>query len=181
MAQIGFVGLGRMGLPMAANLVQAGHGVHAFDLSPEAMQAATKAGVHVCSAVKDAVSAAEFVISMVPTGRQVLEIFTGPDGVLSRMPAGSMVIDSSTIAVAEARALHEAGRELDIAVLDAPVSGGVMGAQAGTLTFMVGGAEADFNRARPVLAAMGRNLVYAGPAGTGRLRRSATISSPAYR
>lgn len=87
---------------------------------------------------------------------------------LSRMPAGSMVIDSSTIAVAEARALHEAGRQQGIAILDAPVSGGVMGAQAGTLTFMVGGERVDFDRARPVLAAMGRNLVHAGPAGNGQ-------------
>lgn len=168
MAQIGFIGLGRMGSPMAINLVRAGHVVHAFDLSPDILEAGRKEGLRPCSNLADAVEAAEFVISMVPTGRHVLDIFTGAGGVLSRMPAGSMVLDSSTIAVAEARALHEAGRGRGIAILDAPVSGGVMGAQAGTLTFMVGGEAADFERARPVLAAMGRNFVHAGPAGNGQ-------------
>lgn len=168
MAQIGFIGLGRMGLPMAANLVKSGHAVCAFDRSMEAMQAGGKAGTQICSTINDAVSGAEVVISMVPTGRDVLEIFTGPDGLLSRMRTGSMLIDSSTIAVAEARALHEAGRECGIAVLDAPVSGGVMGAQAGTLTFMVGGEEASLVRARPILSAMGQNIFHAGPAGNGQ-------------
>ena len=168
MAEIGFIGLGRMGLPMAANLAKARHRVRAFDLSPETLEAGRQAGIQACASVEDAASGAQFVISMVPTGRHVLDIFGGPSGLLSRMAAGSMVIDSSTIAVAEARALHEAGREHGIAILDAPVSGGVMGAQAGTLTFMVGGEEADFERARPILAAMGRNIVRAGPAGNGQ-------------
>lgn len=168
MSRIGFIGLGRMGLPMLRNLVRAGHAVCACDLSPAAREAAREAGAEVRPTAGEAVAAAEFVVSMVPTGRHVLEIFTGPGGVLARLPAGCVIIESSTIAVAEARALHEAGRERGIAVLDAPVSGGVMGAEAGTLTFMVGGAAADLDRARPILAAMGRNIFHAGDAGNGQ-------------
>lgn len=168
MARIGFIGLGRMGLPMLRNLVRTGHTVRAFDLGAAAMEAGRQAGADTRPTCAETVADAEFVISMVPTGRHVLEIFSGPDGALARVPEGCLVIDSSTIAVAEARALHEAGRARGIAVLDAPVSGGVMGAEAGTLTFMIGGEAADLDRARPILEGMGRNVFHAGPAGNGQ-------------
>ncbi|WP_407658641.1 3-hydroxyisobutyrate dehydrogenase [Methylobacterium planeticum] len=168
MTRIGFIGLGRMGLPMVRHLVQAGHAVRACDVSPAAQEAARGTGAEVHATPAEAVADAEFVVSMVPTGRHVLDIHTGPAGTLEGVPAGCTVIDCSTIAVAEARALHEAGRQKGIAVLDAPVSGGVMGAEAGTLTFMVGGAPSDLDRARPILEAMGRNIFHAGAAGNGQ-------------
>jgi 3-hydroxyisobutyrate dehydrogenase len=168
MARIGFIGLGRMGLPMVRNLVAAGHAVRAFDVAAGACAEAREAGAAIAATGLETAAEAEVLISMVPTGRHVLEIHTGPDGTLARLPDGALLIDCSTLAVAEARALHAAGHARGIAVLDAPVSGGVMGAQAGTLTFMVGGEATDLERARPVLQAMGRNVFHAGPAGNGQ-------------
>ncbi|MFG1399955.1 3-hydroxyisobutyrate dehydrogenase [Roseixanthobacter pseudopolyaromaticivorans] len=168
MAKVGFLGLGRMGFPMARNLAAAGHDVHVYDPSEEVGRKAAEAGLKTASRVDAAVEGADFVISMVPTGRHVLEIFLGDDGVLAKMAKGSMAIDSSTIDTADARRLHAAGRERGIAVLDAPVSGGVMGAEAGTLTFMVGGSAEDLERARPVLEAMGRRIFHAGEPGVGQ-------------
>lgn len=171
MARIGFVGLGRMGLPMARNLAKAGHAVKAYDVSTAYHAAATEAGITPCNRVDDAVADAEFAITMVPTGKQVHEVWLGEDGALTKLPPGALVIDSSTINVSEARALHEAGHARGFAVLDAPVSGGVMGAEAGTLTFMVGGTAADLDRARPILANMGRNVFHAGEAGHGQVAK----------
>jgi 3-hydroxyisobutyrate dehydrogenase len=168
MAQIGFIGLGRMGLPMLRNLLKAGHAVQAFDLSEAALGVAREAGAAIAASGPEAADGVEVLISMVPTGRHVLDIHTGSGGTLARLPAEALLIDCSTIAVAEARALHVAGAERGIPVLDAPVSGGVMGAQAGTLTFMVGGEAAVLDRVRPVLEAMGRNVFHAGPAGNGQ-------------
>jgi len=169
MAKVGFLGLGRMGFPMARNLATAGHDVHVYDPSEEVGRKAAKAGLKTASRVDVAVEGADFVITMVPTGRHVLEIFLGDDGVLAKMAKGSMAIDSSTIDTADARRLHAAGRERGIAVLDAPVSGGVMGAaNAGTLTFMVGGSDAAFAKAEPILAAMGKAVIHAGGAGAGQ-------------
>ena len=168
MARIGFIGLGRMGLPMLRNLVAAGHAVRAFDLAEGARVEAREAGAEIAAGAPETADAAEFLISMVPTGRHVLEIHTGPKGTLAQLPEGALLIDCSTIAVAEARARHAAGRGRGIQVLDAPVSGGVMGAQAGTLTFMVGGEASDLDRARPIFQAMGRNVFHAGPAGNGQ-------------
>ncbi|GAC1340470.1 MAG: 3-hydroxyisobutyrate dehydrogenase [Acetobacteraceae bacterium] len=171
MARIGFIGLGRMGLPMARNLAAAGHSVKAYDISTAYHAAATEAGITPCNRLDDAIADAEFAISMVPTGRHVHEIFLGEQGALTRLPPNALVIDSSTINISEARALHEAALARGIAVLDAPVSGGVMGAEAGTLTFMVGGNAADLERARPVLAGMGRNIFHAGEAGSGQVAK----------
>lgn len=168
MSTIAFLGLGRMGLPMAKNLHGAGFSVTAYDPSAACVELAHEAGLASASSIGEAVKEADYVISMVPTGRHVLEIFEGETGALAGMKPGAMAIDSSTIAVADARRLHAAGRERGIAVLDAPVSGGVMGAQAGTLTFMVGGRAEDLERARPILSAMGRNLFHAGDAGSGQ-------------
>lgn len=168
MTTIGFLGLGRMGFPMARNLIAAGHEVRVYDPSPEVAARAQAAGWTTAATVGEAVKGAGIVISMVPTGRHVLEIFTGADGALAQMAEGSLAIDSSTIDPADARRLHAEGRARGIQVLDAPVSGGVMGAEAGTLTFMVGGAEADLERARPVLEAMGKRIFHAGEAGVGQ-------------
>jgi len=171
MARIGFIGLGRMGLPMARNLAAAGHEVKAYDVSTAYHDAATEAGITPCNRIEDAIAEADFAITMVPTGRHVHDIFLGPDGALSKMRPGAMAIDSSTINISEARALHEAGREHGIVVIDAPVSGGVMGAEAGTLTFMVGGTEAALEQARPILSNMGRNIFHAGEAGSGQVAK----------
>lgn len=168
MAKIGFLGLGRMGFPMARNLLAAGHEVQAFDPSAEVSGRAREAGITACPTVREAVAGVEVVISMVPTGRHVLDIFTGAEGALAHMAAGSIAIDSSTIDPADARTLHAEGRARGIGVLDAPVSGGVMGAEAGSLTFMVGGAEADLERVRPVLEGMGRRIFHAGGPGVGQ-------------
>lgn len=171
MARIGFIGLGRMGLPMACNLAKAGHRVKAFDISTAPHQAASEAGVVPCNRIDDAIADCEFAITMVPTGRQVHEVYLGDAGALSKLPVGTLVIDSSTINISESRALHDAGRARGLAVLDAPVSGGVMGAEAGTLTFMVGGDEADLERARPILESMGRRIFHAGAAGSGQIAK----------
>ncbi|MGI4946002.1 MAG: 3-hydroxyisobutyrate dehydrogenase [Janthinobacterium lividum] len=171
MARIGFIGLGRMGLPMARNLAKAGHAVKAYDISTAFHDAATEAGIVPCNRVDDAIADCEFAITMVPTGRHVHEVHLGEGGVLAKLPTGTLVIDSSTINISEARALHEAGRSRGLAVLDAPVSGGVMGAEAGTLTFMVGGDAADLERARPILEAMGRRIFHAGAAGSGQIAK----------
>lgn len=171
MARIGFVGLGRMGLPMARNLAKAGHSVKAYDVSPASYAAAVEAGITACNRIDDAIDGCEFAITMVPTGKHVHEIHFGADGALAKLPAGALVIDSSTINISEARALHDAARSLGIAVLDAPVSGGVMGAEAGTLTFMVGGEAANLERARPILESMGRRIFHAGDAGSGQIAK----------
>ncbi|MDP4026650.1 3-hydroxyisobutyrate dehydrogenase [Methylobacterium sp. NEAU 140] len=168
MARIGFIGLGRMGLPMLRNLVAAGYAVRAYDVAEIARAEAQGAGAEIVAGASETATEAQFLISMVPTGRHVLEIHTAPGGTLAGLPDGALLIDCSTIAVAEARSLHAAGAERGIPVLDAPVSGGVMGAQAGTLTFMVGGEVGALDRARPILQAMGRNVFHAGPAGNGQ-------------
>ena len=175
MARVGFIGLGRKGLPMARNLAAAWHAVNAYDISAAYHAVATEAGITPCNRLDDAVADAEFAITMLPTGRQVHDIWLGGEGALSKLPPGALVIDSSTINISEARALHEAGRERGIAVLDAPVSGGVMGAEAGTLTFMVGGASADLERARaPCSPAWAATSSTPARPGAGRSPRSAT-------
>lgn len=168
MAKIGFLGLGRMGFPMAANLIATGHAVRVYDPGAGVTARARDAGWTTASTISEAVAGAEFVMSMVPTGRHVLDIFTGAHGAFAQMAKGSMAIDCSTIAPDDAHRLHAEGRARGIAVLDAPVSGGVMGAEAGTLTFMVGGEAADLERARGVLEGMGRRIFHAGEAGGGQ-------------
>ncbi len=168
MANIGFLGLGRMGLPMAVNLAKAGHAVAAFDPSGTACDRAMSAGLNVKLSIAAAVKEADFIVSMVPTGRHVLQIYTGEGGALGMMPRTALVIECSTIAPQDALRLHEAGAALGLGVLDAPVSGGVMGAEAGTLTFMVGGRVEDLETAGGVLAGMGKRIFHAGEAGRGQ-------------
>jgi 3-hydroxyisobutyrate dehydrogenase len=172
MADIGFIGLGNMGGPMAANLVEAGHAVVGFDVVPAALEAAVASGVTAADSATAAAAAAPVTITMLPAGVQVREIYTGApgdeNGIIAAAPEGALLIDCSTIDVATAREVHQAAAAAGRAMLDAPVSGGVAGAAAGTLTFMAGGAEDAFARARPVLEAMGRTIVHAGGPGNGQ-------------
>jgi 3-hydroxyisobutyrate dehydrogenase len=163
---IGFIGLGNMGLPMATNLAKAGHKVQGFDVVPTANEAAAKAGVAVAASAIDAVKGASIVISMLPNGKLVLELYAS--GILQAATPGTLFIDSSTIDIDSARAANELAAKAGMVNLDAPVSGGVGGAAAGTLTFMVGGAEGDFTRAKPILELMGKKIVHCGGAGAGQ-------------
>jgi 3-hydroxyisobutyrate dehydrogenase len=168
MAAIGFIGVGNMGGPMALNLVKAGHAVTGFDLSAASLEALERAGGKRAASPAAAVKEAEIVVTMLPAGPHVRAVYTDKGGVLDAAKKGALLIDSSTIDVESARAVAKAAKEKGFGMLDAPVSGGVGGASAGTLTFMVGGEDADFARAKPILEAMGKTIVHAGPAGNGQ-------------
>jgi 3-hydroxyisobutyrate dehydrogenase len=168
MATIGFIGLGNMGAPMAANLVKAGHKVTGFDLVAGAMEALATHGGHAVASTAEAAAAGDIVITMLPAGPQVGSVYLDEGGVLASARHGALLIDCSTIDVETARAVAAAAKAAGFDMLDAPVSGGVAGAEAASLTFMVGGEAEIFARARPVLAAMGRTIVHAGPAGNGQ-------------
>jgi 3-hydroxyisobutyrate dehydrogenase len=165
MTHIAFIGLGNMGTPMAGNLVKAGHSVRGFDLLPANLEAAVKRGVTAAASTADAVAGASVVITMLPAGRHVLGVYG--DALQAAAP-GTLFIDSSTIDVAAARAAHAAALEHKMLSLDAPVSGGVGGAEAATLTFMAGGSDAAFVKAKPVIEAMAKRIVHCGAAGAGQ-------------
>ncbi|WP_306334696.1 3-hydroxyisobutyrate dehydrogenase [Streptomyces sp. KL118A] len=164
---IAFIGLGNMGGPMAANLVAAGHRVVGHDLSADALAAAAARGVVPAASAVEAVPGADVVITMLPAGRHVLALYQD-EGLLAAAAPGTLFVDCSTIDVADARAAHEAAAATGHRALDAPVSGGVVGAEAGTLTFMAGGGTGEFNEAEPLLAAMGKRTVHCGDAGAGQ-------------
>jgi len=169
--KIAFIGLGNMGGPMAMNLHKAGHTVSGFDLSAEACKKFAADGLPIAASAAATLAGAEIVISMLPASAHVEGLYLGNDGkpgILQDIAAGTLVIDSSTIAAASSRKVAEAAARRGIPVLDAPVSGGTGGAVAGTLTFMVGGDTADLERARPVLEKMGANIFHAGGAGAGQ-------------
>lgn len=168
MARIGFIGLGNMGLPMAQNLLKAGHSVTGLDIAKAQVDKLVATGGRAAGSVKEAASGVDIVITMLPAGAQVRDIYLGDDGVIAAASPGTLLIDSSTIDVETARAVAAAAQGRGLAMLDAPVSGGVGGAQGATLTFMVGGPEAAFEQARPVLEAMGRTIVHAGGSGNGQ-------------
>ncbi|POF28954.1 3-hydroxyisobutyrate dehydrogenase [Roseibium marinum] len=165
---IGFIGLGNMGGPMAANLVKAGHRVLGFDLSGAAMSALADAGGEKAAGIAELAAAADVVVTMLPAGKHVRQIYQGEGGILENAKPGTLLIDSSTIDVDSARAVIGAATELGMPMVDAPVSGGITGAAAGTLTFMVGGTEDAFAAARPFLDIMGKTIVHAGGAGNGQ-------------
>lgn len=165
MSRIGFIGLGNMGGPMAANLVKAGHRVVGYDLVAENVAAAVDAGLGAAPSARAAAQEADVVVTMLPAGRHVLGVWAD---VLAVATSGSLLIDSSTIDVDSTRKAHAMAAAKGLAALDAPVSGGVGGAKAGTLTFMCGGSQAAFAAAEPVLEAMGRKLVHCGEAGAGQ-------------
>lgn len=169
MARIAFIGLGNMGSPMAGNLIKASHEVTVYDLVPEAVSKLVEAGATPAASAAEAVKGAEYVISMLPAGRHVQDLYLGEGGVLDAVGADATVIDCSTIAAEEARVVNAAAAERGIAMIDAPVSGGVGGAQMATLTFICGGDEAAVDQARPVLEAMGKAVFRAGPAGAGQV------------
>ena len=171
MSKIAFIGLGNMGLPMAKNLVAAGHDVTGFDLSAEAKSALKEAGGAAADTIAAAVSAAEVIVSMLPAGKHVSAVYTEAEGVLAQAKAGALLIDSSTIDVDTARAVSAQAEVAGFAMVDAPVSGGVGGAAAGTLTFMVGGTATSFAAAKPYLDIMGQNIFHAGAAGNGQVAK----------
>jgi 3-hydroxyisobutyrate dehydrogenase len=168
MATIGFIGLGNMGAPMAANLLKAGHQVTGYDIVASARDALVQQGGRAAASAAEAAAAGEIVITMLPAGPQVRDVYLGPDGVIARAKPNALLIDCSTIDVETARAVAAMAGESQLLMLDAPVSGGVIGAEAGTLTFMVGGEAAAFARGEAILQAMGRTIVHAGPAGSGQ-------------
>jgi 3-hydroxyisobutyrate dehydrogenase len=167
-ARIGFIGLGNMGLPMALNLVKAGHDVSGFDLFPQGVEKLKAGGGKPGKDAQSIAAEAEVVVTMLPSGKEVRDIYLGPNGIIAKAKAGTLLIDSSTIDVESARAVAAAAEAKGLPMLDAPVSGGVGGAQAATLTFMVGGPEPAFANAEPILKAMGKNVVHAGAAGAGQ-------------
>ena len=168
MARIGFIGLGNMGGPMARNLLKAGHTVVGFDLVPAAVAAHAAAGGAVAASAAEAVTGADAAVTMLPVGRHVREVVLGKGGVLASAAPGTLLIDSSTIDVETARAVAAEAEAAGFPMVDAPVSGGTVGAEGATLTFMVGGPEAAFRRAEPILRPMGRTIVHAGPSGSGQ-------------
>lgn len=165
MASIGFVGVGNMGGPMARNLLKAGHQVTAFDIVAPLLDAVVAAGARRAVSAAEAARGAEFVITMLPASRHVRDAWLGAGGIAAATDPGALLIDCSTIDVATAREVAAASGR---AFLDAPVSGGTMGAEGATLTFMVGGSDADFARGKPILEAMGRKIVHCGEAGAGQ-------------
>lgn len=169
MAVIGFIGLGNMGAPMAANLVKAGHRVTGYDISAGAVQALASAGVHAAGSAAEAARGADVVITMLPAGEHVRDVWLHQGGLIDVVrDAKPLLIDCSTIDVDSARTVSEAASVAGLEMLDAPVSGGVGGATGATLTFMVGGSDAAFARGLPVLQAMGKNIVLAGGPGAGQ-------------
>lgn len=171
MARITFIGLGNMGGPMASNLVKAGNEVTVFDLSKTAVDELVAQGAKTAESAKAAAEGAECVITMLPAGMHVEAVYLGDDGLLEALPAGTLVIDSSTIAPETARKVAEAATAKHLEFIDAPVSGGVGGAKAGTLTFICGGEESTFNKAKPILEGMGKNIFHAGPHGAGQVAK----------
>lgn len=169
--RIGFIGLGHMGGPMAANLLKAGHAVTAFDLVSAALDAAKAAGATLAASPRAAAEGAEVVITMLPAAQHVKAVYLGDDGVLAGVAKGVPLVDSSTIDPATAKLIGEAAAKQGNPFADAPVSGGVVGAQAGTLTFMVGADETLFETLRPVLSGMGKNMVRCGGTGTGQIAK----------
>jgi len=171
MATVAFIGLGNMGGPMAINLHKAGHQVQAFDLSATALQHVAAEGCQVAASAQAAVQGAEFVISMLPAGKHVAALYLGEQGVAAAIAPGALVLDCSTIDAATARMVGAGLAAKGIAFIDAPVSGGVGGAKAGTLTFIVGGSAEHFAKAQTVLTAMGKNLFHAGEIGAGQVAK----------
>lgn len=171
MAKVGFIGLGNMGGPMATNLVKAGHEVAVFDLSEAALQQLKSAGAAVAGSAAEAAASADYVISMLPAGKHVAATYLGDAGLLAQLDSSTTVLDCSTIDAATARRVGEVAAELGIGFMDAPVSGGVAAAAAGTLAFMCGGSAEAFDKARLVLQDMGKNIFHAGPAGAGQVAK----------
>ena len=171
MAKVAFIGLGNMGGPMATNLIKAGHSVVVFDLSTTACEQLQAAGATVAASAADAALGRDYVISMLPAGKHVASTYLGDNGLLAKLDGTTTILDCSTIDAATARLVGAAATELGIGFMDAPVSGGVAAAAAGTLAFMCGGDAATFEKARLILQDMGKNIFHAGPAGAGQVAK----------
>ena len=169
--KIGFIGLGNMGNPMARNLVKAGHELVVFDVFPDAIAKVVATGAKSAASVAEAVKSAEVVVTMLPSSPHVREVYTGTGQLLASVAPGTLLIDSSTIDPHTAREVAGAAAKRNIVMLDAPVSGGTVGAEAATLTFMVGGNANAFAVAKPILEKMGKNVVHCGAAGTGQVAK----------
>ncbi|WP_027858226.1 3-hydroxyisobutyrate dehydrogenase [Marinobacterium jannaschii] len=173
MSTIGFIGLGNMGGPMAANLVKAGHNVKVFDLSSDAIQKLVESGAQAAASAADAATDVEYLVTMLPAGKHVEGLFvTGETPLFDVVGSGTLIIDSSTIDADTAKRVAAAGAERGIAFMDAPVSGGVGGAAAGTLSFICGASEEQFAKAKPVLDCMGKNIFHAGDHGAGQVAKA---------
>lgn len=171
MAQVGFIGLGNMGGPMAANLAKAGHQVRVFDLAEAALAAAKEAGCEIAESAAQAAVDADFVITMLPADKHVESVYLGENGLLNVLANSALAIDCSTISAATAQSVAAAMKQQGIDFIDAPVSGGVGGAKAGTLTFICGGEAGAVERAREVLQHMGKNIFRAGDSGAGQVAK----------
>jgi 3-hydroxyisobutyrate dehydrogenase len=167
MTNIAFIGVGNMGGPMARSLLKAGHAVSAFDVSAAVLDPVAQAGATKSASANEAAAEADVVITMLPAGQHVRSVYLD-NGILQAAKRGAVLMDCSTIDIDSARAVHAAAKDAGFDFLDAPVSGGVGGAEAGTLTFMCGGSEQAFERAKPVLEKMGKRIVLAGGAGAGQ-------------
>ncbi|XID74661.1 3-hydroxyisobutyrate dehydrogenase [Alkanindiges sp. WGS2144] len=174
MEKIGFIGLGNMGAPMAHNLLKAGHQVTVFDLNPRVVQQLVDAGAQSATSIATLAQAhIDILITMLPAAQHVKQVYLGEDGILAHVAKGVLLIDSSTIDPHSARQVEQAAQAHGNPMVDAPVSGGTAGAQAGTLTFMVGSDDATFAKVQPILAHMGKNIVHCGAAGTGQVAKVA--------
>ena len=171
MADIGFIGLGNMGGPMAKNLVAAGHAVKGFDLVQASVEIAVANGIEAVGSAAEAAEGVSAVVTMLPAGAHVRDVYAGRGQIVAAADKGTLFIDSSTIDVASAREVHKAAEAAGHLMLDAPVSGGVAGAEAGTLTFMAGGSTEAFERAKPLLEIMGGKVVHAGGPGNGQVAK----------
>ncbi len=169
--KIGFIGLGNMGNPMVRNLLKAGHQLVIYDIRPEAVEKLIPLGAKGSSSLAQLAQGADLIITMLPSSPQVREVYLSADGILARITPGTMLVDSSTIDPHSARAVSAAAMKQGNPMVDAPVSGGTGGAEAGTLTFMVGGRSEDFERVKPILAGMGKNIVHCGPSGNGQVAK----------
>ncbi len=168
MSKIAFIGLGHMGNPMVRNLIKAGHSLRVYDLLNKNMQILQTEGAIPATSAQEAVQDAEVIFTMLQTGEQVLQTCLGEQGIFARLPRSALFIDSSSIDLKATQELHQQAQQKSLAMLDVPVSGGVAGAQAGTLTLMAGGTKAHFVRAKPILDCLGKKVIYAGPAGHGQ-------------
>ncbi|MEM7739597.1 MAG: 3-hydroxyisobutyrate dehydrogenase [Pseudomonadota bacterium] len=173
MTKVAFIGLGNMGSGMCANLVKAGYDIVAFDLNAEAVKAAEDVGASGASSIAEAVGQADTIVTMLPAGQHVLSVYFGDEGVTAHAPKGSLLVDCSTIAVEDARQAARLAQDAGFPMVDAPVSGGIMAANAGTLTFMVGGTQDAFDRAQTILESMGKAVIHAGAAGNGQVAKVA--------
>ncbi len=168
MATIGFIGLGNMGGPMAKNLIKKNYPVVGYDLAPANLQSLKDAGGKSATSIAALAKQCDIIITMLPAGEHVQKVCEGQEGIFENAKVGTLLIDSSSIDVATSRTLAKKAKTYHLSMIDAPVSGGMKGAEAGTLTFMVGGEKQDFERAKPLLACMGKNIFHAGPQGNGQ-------------